>query len=340
MINCIKQEVGKNFHVYNMDCVELAKSLPDDSIGYSIYSPPFASLYTFSNSDRDMSNVKNHDEFMDQYQYLINEKLRITKPGRLTSVHCMNMTTTMATHGVIGLHDFRGDIIRAHEKAGWIYHSEVAIWKNPVMAMQRTKALGLLHKTIKTDSSRSRQGMCDYILTFRKPGQNETPIDGMLKWYAGEMDLNEFALAYGHDDAKDSFTVSNQFQDGMCRQIATGDPLLSIDIWQQYASPVWFDIGQSNTLQFRDARSEDDERHISPLQLDVIERCLQLWSLPGDVLLSPFMGIGSEGFVGLQMLDGPRKFIGSELKESYFDMGIKNLHEAEKVEIQQDLFKL
>lgn len=335
----INEHKGKNYHIYNADCVEVAKSLPDNSIGYSLYSPPFCALYTFSNSDRDMSNCKSNDEFMEQYQFLINEKLRITKPGRLTSVHCMNLTTTMATHGRIGLHDFRGDIIRAHEKAGWVFHSEVAIWKNPVMAMQRTKALGLLHKTIKTDSSRSRQGMCDYILTFRKPGENDIPIEGLLKWYSGSMDLNSYAAAMGHD-AKDGFTVSNQFQDGMCRQIATGDPLLSIDIWQQYASPVWFDIGQSNTLQFREARDDDDERHISPLQLDVIERCLQLWSLPGDVCMTPFLGIGSEAYVGLQMLDGPRKFIGAELKESYFSLAVKNLQDAEKVEIQQDIFSL
>ncbi len=337
MLNVLDEHKGSNFHIYNADCVEVAKQLPDNSIGYSIYSPPFASLYTFSNSDRDMSNVKNNDEFMDQYKFLIKEKLRITQPGRLTSVHCMNMTTTMNTHGVIGLHDFRGDIIRAHIDAGWVFHSEVAIWKNPVMAMQRTKALGLLHKTIKTDSSRSRQGMCDYILTFRKKGDNENPIDGLLKWYAGDMNLNDFASAMGYQGKDSQFRVSNKFQDGMCRQIATTDAQ-SIDIWQQYASPVWFDIGQSNTLQYRQARDDKDNKHISPLQLDVIERCMQLWSKPGDVTFSPFLGIGSEGYVGLQMLDGLRKFIGTELKPSYFKVACKNLDEAEKQEQQEELF--
>jgi len=329
----INESKGKNYHIYNADCVEVASNLPDDSIGYSIYSPPFASLYVFSNSDRDMSNVKNHEEFMNQYKYLIKEKLRITKPGRLTSVHCTNMTTTKATHGRIGLVDFRGMIIKAHEEAGWIYHSEVVIWKNPVMAMQRTKALGLLHKTITTDSSRSRQGTPDYIITFRKPGDNDTPIEGRFKYYAGEMNLNEFAKAYGHK-AEDSFRISNEFQDGICRQLAT-TPENSIDIWQQYASPVWFDIGQSNTLEFRKAKDSDDEKHISPLQLDVIERCNQLWSMPDDVVFSPFLGIGSEGYIAVQM---GRKFIGTELKSSYFELAKKNLDKAENQEIQEELF--
>lgn len=336
-MNVLDQFSGKNFHIYNADCVEFAQNMPSDSIGYSIYSPPFASLYTFSNSERDMSNCASHGEFMEQYQFLIDQLFRVTKPGRLTSVHCTNMTTTKSTHGKIGLIDFRGQIIRAHEAAGWTYHSEVVIWKNPVMAMQRTKALGLLHKTITTDSGRSRQGTPDYILTFRKEGENDTPIEGRLRWYAGDMSLNEFAEAYGHNAAKSGFKVSAEFQDGICRQLAT-TPEHSIDIWQQYASPVWFDIHQSNTLEFRKARDSDDEKHISPLQLDVIERCLQLWSMPGDVVYSPFLGIGSEGYVSLSMLDGARKFIGTELKSSYFKAAIKNLQKAENQEVQTELF--
>lgn len=337
MLNVLDEYKGDNFHVYNADCVEVASQLPDNSIGFSVYSPPFASLYTFSNSDRDMSNVTSLDEFFEQYKFLIKEKLRITKPGRLTSVHCTNMTTTLNSHGKIGLIDFRGQIIKAHEDAGWVYHSEVCIWKNPVMAMQRTKALGLLHKTITTDSGRSRQGTPDYIITFRKQGDNDTPISGPLRWYSGDMDLNEFAKAYKHEGAEDSFKISTKYQDGICRQLAT-KPENSIDIWQQYASPVWFDIGQSNTLQFRQAKDENDERHISPLQLDVIERCLQLWSMPGDVVFSPFLGIGSEGYVSLSMLDGPRKFIGTELKPSYFKLACKNLDKAQNQEQQTELF--
>lgn len=330
----LDEHKGKNYHIYNADCVEVAKQLPDESIDFSVYSPPFASLYTFSNSDRDMSNVASLDEFFEQYKFLIKEKLRVTKAGRLSSVHCTNMTTTLATHGKIGLVDFRGMIIRAHEEAGWIFHSEVCIWKNPVMAMQRTKALGLLHKTIKDDSSRSRQGTPDYIITFRKEGKNEKPIEGLLNYYAGSMDLNEFAKASNRTGAVGSFSVSTKFQDGICRQLAS-KPENSIDIWQQYASPVWFDIGQSNTLQFRAAKDSDDERHISPLQLDVIERCLQLWSMPDDVVFSPFTGIGSEGYVSLQM---GRKFIGTELKASYFELAKKNLDEAESQPAQMELF--
>lgn len=329
----IDEYKGDNFHIYNADCVEIAQQLPDESIGYSIYSPPFASLYVFSNSDNDMSNVKDHDEFMEQYKFLIKEKLRITKAGRLTSVHCTNMTTTKATHGEIGLVDFRGMIIKAHQEAGWVYHSEVCVWKNPVMAMQRTKALGLLHKTITKDSSMSRQGTPDYIITFRKKGDNDTPIEGRLKYYCGEMNLNEFAQAYGHK-AVDSFIVSNKFQDGVCRQLATA-PENSIDIWQQYASPIWFDIRQSNTLEYRSGKHKDDEKHISPLQLDVIERCNQLWSMPDDVVFSPFLGIGSEGFVSLQM---GRKFIGTELKSSYFELAKKNLDKATIQSEQKELF--
>lgn len=335
-MKAINEHKGKNYHIYNADCVEFAQNMPNESIGYSVYSPPFASLYTFSDSVRDMSNCQSHSDFMDQYQFLVDELFRVTKTGRLSSVHCMNMTTTKASHGKMGLIDFRGDIIRAHERAGWVFHSEVAIWKNPVMAMQRTKALGLLHKTITKDSSRSRQGLCDYILTFRKDGENETPIEGRLKWYAGEMDLNEYAKAYGHDAVKNPF-ISNKYQDGICKQLAT-TPEHSIDIWQQYASPVWFDIHQSNTLEFRSARDADDEKHISPLQLDVIERCLQLWSMPNDVVFSPFTGIGSEGYVSLTMLDGARKFIGTELKESYFKAAIKNLDSAENQPTQTELF--
>lgn len=336
-MNVIDQKQGENYHAYNADCIEVAKALPDNSIGYSVYSPPFVSLYTFSNSDRDMSNNTGKGEFFDQYQFLIEEKLRITKPGRLTSVHCMDMTTTKGRDGFIGIYDFSGDIIKAHEKAGWIFHSRVTIWKDPVVAMQRTKALGLLHKTICKDSSQSRHGLPDYILTFRKPGDNDTPIEGGFKWYCGNMNLNDFSVAKNHD-LSNEFKISDKFQDGMIRQLPSGDPKASINIWQQYASPVWFDIGQSNTLQFREARDNDDEKHISPLQLDVIERCLQLWSMPGDVVFSPFMGIGSEGYVALNMLDGPRKFIGTELKESYFKVACKNLDEAETNEEQGDLF--
>lgn len=300
-MKCINQKSGDSWHAYHGDCVEVIQSIPDNSVGFSVYSPPFASLYTYSNSERDMGNCKDNAEFMDHYKFLISEKLRVTKPGRLTSVHCMNLPTSKARHGFIGIEDFRGQIIKAHQDAGWIYHSEVCIWKDPVTAMQRTKALGLLHKQIVKDSCMSRQGIPDFVCTFRKPGENSDPVAGEIETWAGD----------------DSFK---------------SDGRLSIDLWQRYASPVWMDINPSRTLQRKSARDEKDERHICPLQLDVIERCLLLWSKQSDVVLSPFMGIGSEGYVSLQL---GRKFVGVELKDSYFKQAVKNIS---SVQCQDDLF--
>lgn len=332
-MKAIKETTGKNYHIYNADCVEIAQQLPDESIGFSVYSPPFSSLYTYSNSDRDMGNCSSNDEFFEQYKYLIKEKLRITKKGRLSAVHCMNLTTTKGRDGHIGMYDFRGEIIRAHVKAGWIFHSEICVWKDPVVAMQRTKALGLLHATIKKDSSMSRQGIPDHIVVFRKPGDNEEPIDGEFQYFAGEMDLNEYINREAPDSvAGNKFSEFKYPDDRTIQKRTTGS---SIDVWQHYASPVWFDIRQTNTLQFREGRDENDERHICPLQLDVIERCNQLWSKEGDVVFSPFLGIGSEGYIALQM---GRKFIGTELKSSYFALAEKNLEKASSQPSQMELF--
>ena len=329
----IDQFQGENYHIYNADCVEVAQALPDNSIGFSVYSPPFSSLYTYSNSDRDMGNTKSHDEFFDQYKYLIKEKLRITQPGRLTAVHCMNLPTTKGRDGFIGMYDFRGEIIRAHIDTGWIYHSEICIWKDPVLAMQRTKAIGLLHKQIVKDSSISRQGIPDHVVVFRKPGDNESAISGEFKYYVGETDLNEYVKRQSPDAISGQKFALLELEDGRKRQVRESGS--SIDVWQHYASPVWFDINQTNTLQFRNARDDQDERHICPLQLDVIERCNQLWSMPGDVVFSPFLGIGSEGYVALQM---GRKFIGAELKPSYFELAKKNLEKAVIHQEQEELF--
>jgi len=262
--------------------VDVVGNLPSDSLDYSVFSPPFASLYVYSNSDRDMGNATDHDEFFQHFGYLVGDLLRTLKAGRLVSVHCMNLPTSKVRDGVIGIRDFRGEIIRLFEDAGFIFHSEVCIWKDPVTAMQRTKALGLLHKQLKKDSAMSRQGIADYLVTFRKPGENPEPVS--------------------HTD--ESFPV---------------------DRWQRYASPIWTDIRQTNTLQFREARDEEDERHICPLQLEVIERCIELWTNPGDLVLSPFAGIGSEGYVTLQK---GRRFIGVELKKSYWEVAKKNLAKA------------
>ena len=289
-----KKEIhkGTGYEIHLSDCVEMSSQLPEGSIDYSIFSPPFGSLYTYSNSDYDMGNVKNDDEFFKQFSFLVKELYRITRPGRLLSFHCMNLPTSKERDGVIGIRDFRGDLIRLFTSEGFIYHSEVVIWKDPVTAMQRTKALGLLYKQIKKDASMSRQGIPDYLVTMRKPGINTKPVT--------------------HDPEE-----------------------FSVDLWQKYASPVWMDINPSKTLNKEGAREEDDERHICPLQLEVIERAIELWTLPGDTVFSPFTGIGSEGYVSLLK---KRKFIGSELKESYYNLAIKNLDEAVKKRTQKSLF--
>lgn len=291
--------------MYHGDCCEVIRGIPNGGIDYSLFSPPFASLYTYSNSDRDMGNSRDYEQFWGHFRFLITELHRVTAPGRLVSVHCMNLPTTIQHHGEIGIQDFRGDIIRAFIHDGFIYHSEVCIWKDPVTAMQRTKALGLLHKQLTKDSCMSRQGIPDYVCTFRKAGSNEKPVSGSLSRFVG-----------------DQSTFSN-------------DGNLSIDIWQRYASPVWMDINPSRTLQYHSAREHEDERHICPLQLDVIERCLQLWSKEDDVVLSPFAGIGSEGYVAVQM---QRDFVGIELKASYYEQACRNLAAAEDEANQARLF--
>lgn len=291
----IDQRVENDWALYNGDCVDVLRGLADDSIHYSVFSPPFASLYTYSASPRDMGNCGTHDEFFAQFRYLVPELLRVTKPGRLLSFHCMNLPTSKARDGVIGLTDFRGQLIREFMECGWIYHSEVCIWKDPVTAMQRTKALGLLHKQIKKDSCMSRQGIADYLVTMRKPGDNPERVT----------------------------------------HTGTGDDM-PVQMWQQYASPVWMDIDPSDTLQYRSAREHDDERHICPLQLGVIRRAMKLWTNPGDTVLSPFAGIGSEGHVALTM---GRRFIGAELKQSYYEQAARNLAEAaESTKRQTELF--
>lgn len=310
-MNVIDQVITDNYSVYHADTVDVARGLPSDSVGFSVQSPPFESLFTYSNSDRDMGNSASSEEFWEQYRFLIKEQFRVMKPGRILAIHCMNLPTSKFHHGYIGIRDFRGEIIRAYQDAGFIYHSEVCIWKDPVVAMQRTKALGLLHKTIKKDSSMSRQGLPDYIVVFRKPGVNDDPVAGEFTHYAGDQILDGFRQV--------------EYNDGRIVQVPVAGKGTSIDVWQNYASPVWWDIDQTNTLNYKLAREGADERHICPLQLDVIERCLQLWSKEGDIVWSAFMGVGSEGYMALKM---GRKFIGAELKESYFKHAVQNLNDA------------
>lgn len=282
-MNVLNQSIGERFALYQGDCVEITQGLPDNSVHYSIFSPPFASLYTYSSSDRDMGNSKDNDEFQMHFLYLIKQLHRILMPGRLVSVHCMNLPAMKSRDGFIGVKDFRGDIIRAFTAVGFVFHSEVTVWKNPVTEMQRTKALGLLHKQIRKDSAMSRQGLPDYVVTFRKYGENPEPIP------------------HTHET-------------------------FPVDVWQRYASPVWMDIRQSNTLQRKSARDEKDEKHICPLQLDVIERCINLWTNPGDIVFDPFAGIGSVPYQAVLM---GRRGLGCELKDTYYAQAVSNLEQAD-----------
>lgn len=303
MINCVDQVITDKYAIYQGDSCDVIRAIPGDSIGFGIHSPPFEGLYKFSNYDRDISN-NDGPQFWEHYAFLISELLRVTKPGRLHSVHVMQLPMSKIRHGHIGMRDFRGEVIRAYEDAGWIFHSEVCIWKDPVVAQQRTKSIRLLHKQIVKDSTISGQGLADYVVTFRKPGDNADPVSGCFDEWHGEGE--------GPDRAK--FTTPTD-----------GRNWYSIEVWQRYASPVWTDINQTRTLQYRGGRDEKDEVHISPLQLDVIERCIDLWSNPGDTVLTPFLGIGSEVFCAVQM---GRKGIGCELKPSYFAQAKRNLERA------------
>ncbi len=305
----VNQKSGKGWSMYHADCIEFAKGLPDESVHYQVFSPPFVTLFTYSNSPRDMGNARNYADFFDQYRMLVSEQFRICMPGRLVSVHCMLLPTTLEHHGYIGLQDFRGDLIRSYQAAGFIFHSEVVIWKDPLIAATRTHSLGLAHKELVKDSSRSRQGIPDYVVTVRKPGDNPEPITHLPSGLSNYVGLEGDPRDQKHVDASRNKHGHK--------------------IWQRYASPVWFDIDPSDTLQFESARQNDDERHICPLQLQVIERCLTLWSNPGDVVLSPFAGIGSEGYVALRM---GRKFIGCELKESYWKVACRNLEAIENAD--------
>lgn len=281
-MNVLDQVIKNKYAIYNGDSCEITKEIPDNSIHYTLFSPPFASLYTYSNSDRDMGNSKGDDEFYEHFIFLARELYRITMPGRLLSFHCMDLPMMKERDGVIGLKDFPSIIRQVFEDCGFIYHSKVTIWKNPVTEMQRTKALGLLHKQIRKDSTMNRQGIPDYIVTMRKPGDNPERV------------------AHTHET-------------------------FPVDVWQNYASPVWMDIRQSDTLQKKSARDDKDERHICPLQLEVIQRCIELWTNPNDIVFDPFGGIGSTAYVALTL---GRRAISSELKESYFKQMKGNVEEA------------
>lgn len=282
----IDSYITEDYALYNADTTEAIRDIPDESVGMIVYSPPFSSLYTYTNSDRDLGNSRTDEEFFEHFSFIIREMFRILMPGRIMAVHCMNLPTSKERDGYIGIKDFRGSLIRAFQDAGFIYHAEVCIWKNPVTAMQRTKALGLLHKQLKKDSCMSRMGIPDYVVFMRKPGENPQRVT----------------------HTNESFPV-NEWQE------------YASPIWDELNSPVWWDINQSDTLN-RLFADEESERHICPLQLPVIERCIRMYSNEGDVIFTPFMGIGSEVYQAVKM---GRRGIGIELKREYFQQAVLNM---------------
>jgi len=335
-----KHVKGKNWEMIMGDCVDETKTLESDSVDFTIFSPPFSSLYIYSDSARDMGNCKDDTAFFEHFDLLIPELLRVTRPGRLIAVHCKNLVYYKGDRGSSGLRDFRGEIIRVFTEAGFDYHSEVTIWKDPVIEMQRTKSHGLLHKQLCKDSTFSRQGLPDYLVIFRKWAKSEDQEE-LVSPVRHETDRARFDHYVGENDpsGEDSIAIVN-FSDFVVlddKNDPTGKGRLrgySIKVWQRYASPVWFDIRQTNVLNVQAARQDEDEKHICPLQLDVIERAVHLWTNPGDLVFSPFAGIGSEGYGALKQ---GRRFIGIELKESYFNRACINLKQAVSTGDQLDL---
>ena len=304
-MNTVNQSVGKHYALYHGDSCEVLQSIPDESIHFSVFSPPFASLYAYSNSDRDLGNCKSDDEFYTHFGFIIAQLYRTMMPGRNVSIHCMDIPAMKERDGYIGLKDFPAKLRSLFEHAGFIYHGKTIIWKDPLIEATRTKALGLMHKQLCKDSAICRSGLPDYLLTMRKPGVNREPVT--------------------HESGLDDYVGTNPPRGGV----------LSHEIWRKYASPIWMDINQSNTLQKKSARDSNDERHICPLQLDVIERAIQLWTNEGDTVLTPFAGIGSEVYVALKT---GRRGIGIELKESYYRQAVKNCESVDAGRGQQELF--
>lgn len=308
VIKAVDQDVTDRYAIYHGDSCELIRAIPDDSIQFGVHSPPFEGLYKFSGSERDLSNSEGGD-FWKHYHFLITEMLRITMPGRIQAVHVMQLPASKIRDGHIGMKDFRGEVIRAWQDSGWIFHSETMIRKDPVAAQHRSKSHRLLHKQLVKDSTIVGSTLADYIVAFRKPGDNPEPVAGCLKRYVG--------VGTRPDQAK--YTTDHDSRNWY-----------SIEVWQRYAEVVWTDIRQQRTLQYLTARDGNDEAHISPLQLDVIERCIDLWSNPGDIVFTPFLGIGSEVWAAVQ---SGRRGIGFELKDKYFRQARVNMRrDPEKVE--------
>jgi DNA modification methylase len=297
-IKALDHAIGDNWQLFRGDCVEVMQQLPEASIDIAVYSPPFSNLYCYGDSDRDMGNSVDDAQFFTHYKFMVDELLRVLRPGRIAAVHCKDLVNYKGRDGKAGLRDFPGELIRIHTEAGFAYHSRVTIWKCPVTEMTRTKAHGLLYKQLRNDSSFSRQGLAEYVIAFRK--------------WPGVPDDEERIEPVTH--TVDTFPLEQ---------------------WQEWASPVWMDIDDMDVLNVRQARDSKDEKHMCPLALPIIERCLGLWSNPGEVVLSPFAGIGSEGFQALKM---KRRYLGVELKGSYFEHATRNLDDAARAATQGELF--
>jgi len=315
-MDVIDQEITDNYAIYNGDCVDVMGSLPDGKIHLSIYSPPFGGLYHYSSSERDLSNCKDYNEFFVHYEFVVKEIFRLTMTGRITCIHCMDVPS--GNSGIDNLVDFPGDIIRLHEKYGFRYIARYCVWKEPLGVRNRTMAKNLAHKTIVDDSSRCSVASADYLLVFRKKGNNPIPIShptGLLE-YAGEREIPQEILSR-------KGWQGNQIEN-----------YYSHWIWRQYASAFWDDVRIGRVLPYKESKDDDDEKHVHPLQLDVIERCVVLWSNPGETVFTPFMGVGSEVY-GAITLD--RLGMGVELKRSYYQQSVKNL---KSVEFQEEQLKL
>jgi DNA modification methylase len=308
-----EQVVTNRYALYNGDCIEVMSSMPDERVHLSIYSPPFGGLYHYSSSERDLSNCKNYAQFFEHYAFVVHELFRITMPGRMTAVHCMDVPS--GNSGTDYLIDFAGDIIRLHEKEGWRYIARYAIWKEPLAVRNRTMAKNLAHKTIVDDSSRCSVASADYLLVFRRKGQNPVPIQhpNGLFYYAGDRKPPSDILPYRSWSGNQ---IENRY---------------SHWIWRQYASAFWDDIRLDRILPFKAARDSDDEKHVHPLQLDVIDRVIALWSNPDDTVLTPFMGVGSECYGAVC---AGRKAIGIELKASYFRQAVRNMQAAKEGNVE------
>ncbi len=339
MENVIAQEVTDNYAIYNSDCMYVLPELAENSIDFSVYSPPFAGLYNYSSSDNDFSNCEDRDQFLEQYEFLIKEIARVTKPGRITAVHC---TDVISHKNGGGLWDFPAEIIKIHEKYGMRYRNKITVWKEPLKVRMRTMVKSLMHKLIVEDSTECFTAMPDYVLVFKKKGENEVPVthDFGLFEYAGETPILPNILDAwnnANNSTMDGETLWKHLNVTFADHKDPKSNKLSHYIWQRYASSVWDDIRIDEVLPFRDSKEEDDEKHVHPLQLDVIDRLVTLYTNPGETVLTPFMGVGSEVFSPVSM---GRKAVGIELKESYFKQAVINLkHAAARYrEKQDDLF--